>query len=565
MKIHAYDKNITQMLSSEIRYIIPRFQREYSWTVEENGEFWNDIMDNIEETDQGYKNKEYFIGSLVLVEEDEYNYHIVDGQQRLTTITILFSAIIDQFVRIGEEGLAKGLYKYIEGVDLNADKFFKLVNENPKPFFQKSIQHITKEKMNPATEEEKRLSFSYQFFLKKLESLQKSSSNKGNYIENLKAIRNQVLSLKTIFISVNSMDEAYTIFETLNSKGISLTPTDLIKNDIFKILDDEHPVDDAKDKWKKIQSHTKSNNKDVNINTFIRHYWLSKYEFITQGRLYKSYKKLQIKKQQEAKALLDNLLVESAYYDVISHPDPQDWRQQEEKTIFRSIEALSIFRVTQPKTILLSLLAQRESGIMTLTQVKNYCRLLENFHFIFTAIASERGAGLESKYSTFARQIRGARNKRDCDQILQELSEYLVSKLPNYENFEQGFLDLQFVNGNTQNKRLIQYIFSKFELEMHATEELIIGNITLEHVTPQSLGGAEIGMIGNLLPLDKKINEIANRKRFRDKLAVFLTSNLKVVQEFIDDNAERQEWSTKDIIDRSKYLATRAFTRTWSI
>lgn len=560
MKIHAYDKTITNIFNSEVKYVIPRFQREYSWTKDEVGEFWGDILENIEEeADGSYLNKEYFIGSLVLVEENEYRYQIVDGQQRMTTITIFISAIIEQFKQYNKEGLAHGLYRYVEGSDLNAEKFFKLVNENPKPFFHKSIQNFEKEKISPDTKEEHRLNTAYEYLIGNLKDLRKSFKNEEDYLLYLIAIRDQILGLKTIFISVNNIDEAYTIFETLNSKGISLTTTDLIKNDIFKVLNYEHPVDDARDKWKVIQLNTKSNRKDVSINTFIRHYWLSKYEFITQGRLYKAYKKLQINDPSTMKDFLNNLVEESSIYHKLSFPNLSDWKLQEEKPIYDTLVALNTFKVTQPKTLLLSLFAQRMKGVVTLTQLLNVIRMIENFHFKFTAIASERAAGVESKYSTIARKLRNAKTKVEINAIIKELSDYLNSKAPSYDRFEKGFLELKFTNSHTSDKKLIQYIFKRFEENLQTTNELAIGNISLEHISPQSLKIDYIGMIGNLLPLDKKLNETADRKNLQGKIEIFQDSKLLVVKEFVSTNKVKENWDEKEILERTKKLAFEAY------
>ncbi len=93
------------------------------------------------------ENQEYFIGSLVLVGEDKSTeFKIVDGQQRLTTITLLLTALVDSFVEIKRDDLAKGLYSFIEGRDVSNKQFFKLENENPKPFLQNSIQNFKKDR-----------------------------------------------------------------------------------------------------------------------------------------------------------------------------------------------------------------------------------------------------------------------------------------------------------------------------------------------------------------------------------------------------------------------------------
>ena len=210
-------------------------------------------MSNILTKDDKLENQEYFIGSLVLVGEDKSTeLMIVDGQQRLTTITMLLSALVDSFKEIKRDDLARGLYAFVEGRDVSNKPFFKLENENPKPFLQNSIQNFQKVAAQPSSDEESNLHAAFTSFSNRL---QKNSLAKEFKVfwENqetdettklcaiLEAIRQQALTfLKTIYITVGNEDEAYTIFETLNARGMNLSPVDLMKNEIFKVLADEH-------------------------------------------------------------------------------------------------------------------------------------------------------------------------------------------------------------------------------------------------------------------------------------------------------------------------------------
>ena len=144
MDLHAYTKSIGDLLSVNKKYIVPRFQREYSWKEEEVLELWKDLCSNIKIRSGECVNLEYFIGSLVLVGQDSSpEMKIVDGQQRLTTITILLSSLIQTFNDISEKDLADGIYyQYIEGKSNAYKPYFKLINETPKPFFQNRIQFI---------------------------------------------------------------------------------------------------------------------------------------------------------------------------------------------------------------------------------------------------------------------------------------------------------------------------------------------------------------------------------------------------------------------------------------
>jgi uncharacterized protein with ParB-like and HNH nuclease domain len=177
MELNAYTRTIRTLFSTNVKYVVPRFQREYYWTKEEVNELWTDVLYNIKVKNGNTINLEYFIRSLVLIGEDKStSMLIVDGQQRLTTITILLSALVQTFNDIQQIDLAEGIYNtYIEGKDDRNKPFFKLVNENPKPFLQESIQHITKKDAKPNTKEERTLWDAYLFLNNKLklESLKK--------------------------------------------------------------------------------------------------------------------------------------------------------------------------------------------------------------------------------------------------------------------------------------------------------------------------------------------------------------------------------------------------------
>jgi len=120
MELHAYTRTISYLFSVKKKYVVPRFQRQYLWPKEKVSELWDDIISNISINDDGsFNHEEYFIGSLVLVGDDKSaSMQIVDGQQRLTTITILLSALCERFIEIDKKNLAQAIYdNFIAGKD----------------------------------------------------------------------------------------------------------------------------------------------------------------------------------------------------------------------------------------------------------------------------------------------------------------------------------------------------------------------------------------------------------------------------------------------------------------
>ncbi|HPL54679.1 MAG TPA: DUF262 domain-containing protein [Bacillota bacterium] len=267
MEFKANPKSIEDTLALKRRYVIPRFQREYSWEKDELLTMWEDLIENIQCDGSNLISNEYFIGSLVLVGDDDDTANIdraiVDGQQRLTTFTIAFSVLSQLFRKLGEDKLADITHSYIIGEDKDGNEFEKLKNETNRPFFQLRIQQKNIDfNAIPNSPEEKRILSAYQFFENKLsekevtkefESKYPGLIKKATYVDILKAFRNQILNCKVVYVTVKSFDDAYTIFEVLNAKGKDLTPVDIIKNLIFSVLTKEVPVDYAYEKWQRIK------------------------------------------------------------------------------------------------------------------------------------------------------------------------------------------------------------------------------------------------------------------------------------------------------------------------
>lgn len=112
MNIKPEDKTIKDILLSRRQFVIPRFQREYSWDKKNYQEFWEDIISGIEVNNEGkITNNQYFLGTMLFIgnytDGKDSEIQVVDGQQRLTTITILFSALSDCFKRIKQETLSE--------------------------------------------------------------------------------------------------------------------------------------------------------------------------------------------------------------------------------------------------------------------------------------------------------------------------------------------------------------------------------------------------------------------------------------------------------------------------
>ena len=237
MKIESSDKTITDLFNSGY-FVIPRFQRPYSWDQENISEFWDDIVRN--------KPSDYFIGSMVVYRITDRRFGVVDGQQRLTTITILLCVLRDVLKKEGFEPLADGLHQLIERKNIDNEMEFILQTQTSYPYFQDYIQKHGDPELDPEIHrEEKRLAAAHSQLKGLVEATVTSiksdpRNSKEDWPKQIKGaltqIRDTVLSLKVIFVRLEDEDDAYVIFETLNTRGKDLGLADLVKNHFTRMI-----------------------------------------------------------------------------------------------------------------------------------------------------------------------------------------------------------------------------------------------------------------------------------------------------------------------------------------
>lgn len=574
MEMQAYPRTIREIFTGSVKYVVPRFQREYSWKKEQINTLWNDVCDNINFQNGEYLPSEYFIGSIVLVGANhDFEKLIVDGQQRLTTITILLSAIFHALKSIGQEEYAISEFEnYIEGKS-EGKKYYKLDNETPKPFFQKSIQHIDREDEPAVTEEEKRLEDAYLEFRKlltkdalisRLLDLDREGDNFSDedYKNALIAVKKFVTDfLKVIYISVKDEDDAYVIFETLNARGIELSSVDLVKNIIFKRNKKSHPNDDTKSKWRKMRDKLSERESKVNIDTFFRHFWLSNYSFVQEKHIYREFKSLVYDSKLDTNVFLNRVCQSSTKYTIINAPLADDFKELDKKPIYYSLKAFNTFGVTQVRTFILCLWDLYDSKKIKQKDLVKYLGITETFHFHFTAVTSSRASGLESKYSKWSRDLRQINTR---DQIILYLEKNVVTffkeKKPIYQEFEKGMKRINYV----KNKTLIQYIFSRCEMFLKGSVEFVPFDMTLEHICNQKdQEYSHRNLIGNMLPLATLLNGQAKTKALSEKKQFYEESTFELVKEFLLENKDVDRWDDEKILKRTEDIAKFCYEKVW--
>jgi len=277
---------------ANIRFIVPFYQRGFSWEREQIEQMWEDINETISE-----KRKEYFLGSIVFNKKTTNELEIIDGQQRLAVLTIIYAVMRDIYNEKGDERHSEIQQEYIAKKDRKTRKIYgKLtLNKDDNDFFSRYIQNNNFNKESEYKKEKKinysnKLIFSaYKFFKEKInEEIKKIKSHEDFLIKLEECISESFIVLVT---NVGDESDAYLIFETLNDRGLELSVTDLLKNYLFSKAGKD--LKDVQKKWDEMI--TILNNR--NVNTFLRHYWISSKSLVREKNLYSTLKKYTKKKE----------------------------------------------------------------------------------------------------------------------------------------------------------------------------------------------------------------------------------------------------------------------------
>lgn len=588
MNFITVQSSINDILSVKRRYVIPRNQREFSWEKMQLDEFWDDVTKNIkfDKKEGSFAFNEYFLGTIVLAgNESSEMLEVIDGQQRLSVITIALS-LISRVLRsldyidyandifnnyivtsISTGSLRKGSTKKEKLEKTNGNDFFKLK-------FQDEKDHVPESKY----EEDEKLLYAEQYIQRKIgrsgacQLLNKTKIGvkytEEEYVMCLQALVEMLTRYITVVkISVGDEEDAYDIFEILNARGISLTSIDLIKNKILQYCTKTYPLDFAKNKWAYIDETLKSREGKLTLVDYVRTYWLSNYSYVGQDGLYRAFKKLiAADPANEAQVFLDNLSDTVKDYAMACMPQIEDWKMQDQKSIYECLKALSIMDVSVPTPLIMSAMSLRRNKKRFFKQ-SDFLDLLNkivSFHFRYNAICKLKPSGWDQSYSSWAIELAKCSNIKDFQSLRKTIFDKIEQNTPRKNEFLAKFEgNLRYTNKKTSQKNLIRFIFERIESSGFRTDELKTNLFTLEHILPQKDNGEHAGLVGNLLPLAEKINNEIDDRNPIEKIDFYKKSELSLVRAFIKDVESKEydlsKWGESQIKKRTKAIALMAY------
>ncbi|GHA04871.1 hypothetical protein GCM10008090_12950 [Arenicella chitinivorans] len=323
-KISGAEYPLAKIFSSEFEYVIPSYQRPYAWTVDQASELFDDLFDFYStEPDEGY-----FLGSIVLIKKEDNPYsEVIDGQQRLTTLTILLAVItsnLDPEDRADFTNYLKEPGRKSQGLE---PKPRLMLRERDRVFFTQYIQNqsfealFDKDETQLQNESQKNIMKNALLLSKKIDSAFKGEQSKilefGSFL---------VQRCFLVAVSTPSQQSAFRVFSVMNSRGLDLQPTDIIKADIIGKLQSEKERDDYNERWEDMEVElTRSGFND--LFTYVRMIYAKEK---AKRSLLEEFREHVLKKVSEPNTLISEVLepyanalaiVRQSSYEAVSHAE----------------------------------------------------------------------------------------------------------------------------------------------------------------------------------------------------------------------------------------------------
>ncbi|MDX1962061.1 MAG: DUF262 domain-containing HNH endonuclease family protein [Pirellulales bacterium] len=546
-----------ELVGNGRQFEIPKFQRDYSWEEEQWDDLWNDVLalrDNLEDR--------HYMGALVSQPKSDRKYDIIDGQQRLATLTILALAIISQLHILADSGIeaeqnsdrADSLRARFIGEKDPASlvEVSKLtLNETDDPFFQEYLVQLRTPSNPRGLPKSNRLLYQcFLWFSKHLSELISEKSLTGQQIAEL---LNEVIARRLVFIQINVDDDlnAYTVFETLNARGLELSATDLLKNYLFSKIKTSSDLKSLQRRWQILMGIVKQER----FPEFLRYHLLCDQPKIRTSRLFKIVRQ-QVQNGTQVFQLMNALESRAEIFAALTDESHEYWvENRDAKMLIRE----RILLKSQQSTPLL-FAAKEKMSDGDFNSVLNATNI---FTFRYTTVSSLNTNELEPLYHQAAQAILSGRARTPAE-VFAILRPHYVEDAQFCNAFE--LLDLPATG---QTKKLAKYILCK--LESDASNSFLDYETdpgTIEHIFPQNPlplwygeesnqeWSKQVDRLANLTLLEAFLNrEVANLP-YIDKVPVYARSGYRITQALAA--MAPNDWTIAHLEKRQSLFAERA-------
>ena len=565
-------------VDSKSQFVVPRFQRKYEWEKEDQvATLIDDIFSNLD--------RQYFVGPMIFFPKSGGKVEIIDGQQRLVTFVIFFRALVDYVQRRRDED-AFSTVPADEVEELKYDIRKLIIKGRGRrqrvPVLRLSTkidrvfsQEIVLSEDNQKIEDFKRRRRGEHLAVKRLRSayVRIFESLRERYdlrkeAELLNKLQDLVDALenKQTFVSltVNSYNDAYTIFETINARGKALNLSDLVKIVCFEKLHaeetDETYLEELESYWDEAEGKVKD------FGAFIWHLWVSNYKSCSKKKVFTEIEEhfKTITKDEAERFIYDTIFDEADWYHLYENPDEISGSDDSTLEKKRYLEMLKAMGATRCYPLLLSIdyCVKPETNTITKEQANELLKRIASLTFWHSGICVKDARHLEAIYHGLAlrmRKIRTEHSEVDVNYVLNELSK----EFPPEDDCDRDFLAKSFDNGNFVKMMLRNMEDQKYppaEKELKGSRQVWWEHVLPEHPRRDSEWGKAFGdererteyvdRLGNHTLLYGPTNRTLGNQDFSEKKERYGASDCGLTREI----AEYGKWDKEAIEKRTRKL-----------
>lgn len=529
---------------------VPVYQRSYKWEEEQVKILFEDLANA-----QASGNPDYFLGSIVVTKGTNSVPEVVDGQQRLATVTILIAAIRDYFHENSDQEAA-GEYEraYLLTRDMRTREIVpKLrLNDHDADYFKKRIlsrpghPDRTVEAVGESRQNIDHAAKLAAQFVKQIVKPYRDADRAHRLIDWLEFIRDRAT---VIWVTVQDDQDAFLIFETLNDRGLDLSIADLLKNHLFRLAGDR--IKEAQARWTRMVGAMESLLRPNITVTYIRHLWGSKHGAVRERVLFSTIKK-ELRTKQAAVDFAGSMGDEANVYAAILNPDSQFWNQYGTSTRDH-LRVLVTLQAEQIRPLLLAIVKH-----FTTAEVKKAFRLAVSWSVRLLIVGGGGGGTMERNYCQRAVEIR-----KESIANTNELAKRMVEVIPSDAEFEDAF-----AVARVSQSHLARYYLRAMESQKAGdSEPELVPNddesqINLEHILPlhpgvdwshveSDMASVLAKRIGNMALMKYTANSTAGRTAFKDKVKLYRQSSFTMTAEV----ANSTKWEAEEINARQRAMA----------
>lgn len=524
---------------------VPEWQRSYSWGSDEIEAFWADLVafDNAYPA-QNIGNQEYFLGSAVLVTGGPTNL-VLDGQQRLATATILLSALRDARRSYKSDAATRLQSKYIADFDDATGQTVPVLTLNvyDRAYFRAEVQDeraADGKRPKPSLKSHGLIQHARDYFAARVaEEQTRAGGGELGFKRNLRISEVVCDHMSLVVVSSTDEDNAASVFETLNDRGIGLSTPDLLRNHLLRRASGEDARDRIVTAWRAVLGVSE----EASVDDFIRHYWISNRGDVKARKLYREIKDTLTEEETDPVEFSLAVAEEAPTYQDVARARDADPDTQRLLEGVRLLGAKMLF-----PAILSGYSALAEDG--TKEPLRHLIAALTTLFVRHSVIGGRDSSPLESKVYSLAAELRA---NKDFDAVITSIRDLA----PDQTDFVKRFKSATVTRLTTA-----RYLLGEIEHVKRATAEVAVeraDRVHMEHIYPQTPAGTKwpnhsqiINRLGNLTLLGKRLNtSIKNADFATKKEKGYKSSDIVMTKELLD----YEEWTPATIDLRQDELS----------